>query len=138
MKYVEKRNELRKPILEDLQQQTLTIDNLNIANLNILHNESQCALLSLEKEMNDFDTTRDSIQELNNRVLRDFIIANSQAENKNDQAHQQAMLNGTKKNTIVINGKAEKIPYPNFLSGNSLLDIAKQIVIELSKFRDIQ
>lgn len=50
MKYVENRNAQRRPILEDLD--TLTIENLNIPNLNLLHNESQCALLALQQELN--------------------------------------------------------------------------------------
>ena len=81
MKYVDKRNQLRKPILEDLEQQTLTIDNLNIANLNILHNESQCALLNLEREFEEFEKIKQSIQETNNRALREFIVPNSSEEN---------------------------------------------------------
>lgn len=61
MKYVESRNVQRKPILEELENETLTIDNLNIANLNLLHNEAQCAILNLDQELSEFDKTRDNI-----------------------------------------------------------------------------
>ena len=52
MNYVERRNELKKPILDSLEEETLSIEDLNMANLNVVHNESECALMKLQQTMN--------------------------------------------------------------------------------------
>lgn len=38
MKYVERRNQIKKPILDSLEEETLSIEDLNMANLNVVHN----------------------------------------------------------------------------------------------------
>ena len=55
MNYVERRNELKKPILDSLEEETLSIEDLNMANLNVVHNESECALMKLQQSMNQFN-----------------------------------------------------------------------------------
>ena len=73
MKYVDKRNEIKKPILESLDEETLTIEDLNMANLNVVHNESECAYMKLQQTMNEFTSVKEAIQDSNNRCVRDFV-----------------------------------------------------------------
>lgn len=49
---------MRRPILEDLDEESLSIENLTMANLDLLHNTSEGALLQLGKEIAEFETTK--------------------------------------------------------------------------------
>lgn len=102
MNYVERRNELKRPILESLEEETLSIEDLNMANLNVVHNESECALMKLQQAMTEFGELKEAVQESNNRCVRDFVCGE------------------------------------DFNEVGFMLDICKELVMELSKFRDVE
>ena len=52
--YIQKRAELKRPILEELDEENLNIENLTIANLNTAYNETQKNLIELEMMMGRF------------------------------------------------------------------------------------
>lgn len=41
-----------------------------MANLNVVHNKTQCALASLQKTMSEFTDLKEEIRESNNRCVR--------------------------------------------------------------------
>lgn len=44
-----------------------------MANLNVVHNESECAYMKLQQTLNEFTEVKEAIQDSNNRCVRDFI-----------------------------------------------------------------
>ena len=73
-----------------------------MANLNVVHNESECALMKLQQSMTEFTELKDAIQESNNRCVNDFICGD------------------------------------DFNEVGFMLDMCKELVMELSKYRDVE
>jgi hypothetical protein len=46
---------MKKPVLESLEEDSLSIENLNMSNLNVLHNASEAAYLQLQLSMEEFN-----------------------------------------------------------------------------------